>query len=192
MNDLQIAIQDYFAYWTNLFQFAVEIEAITPEEKIEKERDLQEEVDNLTFIAERDPDQVERYLQEFQPIQAQTNTALTELQPQVTSVNNLLTIRTALNQHFQNPAIRARLGNFNTDDYLDALTYHPGAGHAVSYSTIGIGTPTQLFHGRESSIPSSPLLSNMDHSLRFDYDGDGNDDLFLYSPRGRCCPDRSF
>ena len=78
--------------------------------------------------------------------------------------------------------------DYNGDGKDDLFVYRPGKGAAWVAQSNGDGTFTAAYHvGDNGSAPPNgiagyDLLSTADHVLKFDYNGDGKEDLFLYRP----------
>ena len=74
--------------------------------------------------------------------------------------------------------------DYNGDGKQDLFLYRPGQGPAWVIRSNGDGTfaAVQSNAGGVPGIAGYDMLSTDDHALAFDYDGDRNQDLFLYRP----------
>ena len=80
---------------------------------------------------------------------------------------------------------RALVFDYNGDHIDDLFFYRPGSGVACVVRSNGDGTFDNVYYANGSSssgIGLYDLRSITDQVLKFDYNGDGNDDLFLYRP----------
>jgi PKD repeat protein len=86
---------------------------------------------------------------------------------------------------FSSPYDRALVFDYNNDRIDDLFLYRPGSGVACVIRSNGDGTFDNVYYADGNSskgIGLYDLMSITDQALKFDYDGDGNDDLFLYRP----------
>lgn len=71
--------------------------------------------------------------------------------------------------------------DYNGDRRQDLLLYRPGAGRVTVARSNGDGSFTAVFSST-SGIAQYDLRSSADRVFAFDYNGDGQQDLFLYRP----------
>ncbi|OJH38344.1 hypothetical protein BON30_24730 [Cystobacter ferrugineus] len=81
---------------------------------------------------------------------------------------------------FWDPADRAVVFDFNNDRRDDLFFYRPGKGAAFVLRSNGDGSFTAVYGG--GGIGGYDMTDPNDKALALDYDGDGDDDLFLHRP----------
>jgi PKD repeat protein len=86
---------------------------------------------------------------------------------------------------FSSPHDHALVFDYNGDGYQDLFFYRSGSGVASVIRSNGDGTFDNIYYAdgvSSSGIGLYDLRSINDLALKFDYNGDRNDDLFLYRP----------
>lgn len=86
---------------------------------------------------------------------------------------------------FSSPYDSAIVFDYNNDRIDDLFLYRPGSGVACVIRSNGNGTFDNVYYANGVSskgIGLYDLMSITDRALKIDYNGDGNEDLFLYRP----------